>query len=224
MAKSRSESITVVAWLKRQPAGLVQITDRDALAKAKAEAKEHLQTFMRTQSGILQDSEVEYQVLRPGEETDSEYHKSLVINGQVISIDPSQFYILELDSEKVEPHQVDYIREQLAEAGVRAGVIIGSKGGESVQPVELGDGPRAEQRMNARNALAEAHDNLQQAARRLVGAQADICNDLGLTPGKDSAAAFSDLFVAAERAYDTVEEQLNKDLAAEQRAKKGAEE
>lgn len=137
-------------------------------------------------------------------------------------VDPAKYYVLELDSEKIEPHQVDYIRQQLADAGVRAGVIIGSRGGEAVQAIELGEGPRAEQRMNARNQLAAAHDALQQAGRRLVGAQADICNDLGLTPSKDSAAAFSDLFVSMEHAYDTIEEQLNNDLAAEQRAKERA--
>ena len=143
--------------------------------------------------------------------------KKLEINGNVFEIDPNKYYVLELDSEKVEPHQVDYIRQQLAEAGVRAGVIIGSKGGESVQVIELGDGPRAEQRMNARNQLAEAHDALQRAGRGIVNAQAEICNALGLTPSKDSAAAFSDLFVSMEHAYDTIEEQLNNDLAAEQR-------
>lgn len=83
--------------------------------------------------------------------------------------------------------------------------------------VDLGDEDRKQQRANARDALKEAQHELQQAAQRLVSTTTEICQSLDLTPSKDSAAAFSDLFVTIERAYDTVEEQLNNDLAAQQR-------
>ena len=83
--------------------------------------------------------------------------------------------------------------------------------------VDLGGEDRKTMRANARDALKEAHHNLQQAGQRMVSAHTEICHELGITPGKDAAAAFSDLFVTMERAYDAVEEQLNNDLAAQQR-------
>lgn len=83
--------------------------------------------------------------------------------------------------------------------------------------LEVGEGSRKEQRANARNQLKEVLNELQQAGRRIVNVQVEICEAFGFTPSKESAAAFSDLFVAMEHAYETVEDQLNNDLAAEQR-------
>ena len=86
------------------------------------------------------------------------------------------------------------------------------------RPAELGDEDRKQQRANARDHINEAYNALQQAGKGLVGAHAEICDALGLTPGKDAAAAFSDLFVTMDRVYETIDNQLNASMAADQRS------
>lgn len=147
-------------------------------------------------------------------------HDSQVI-GQIEEIDPAKFYMLELDSEKIDASQVGYIQQQLTDAGVKAGVIIGSRGGQAVSvnehPTELGDGPRAEQRMNARVQLSDAHDKALQAGRELVGTHLAVCETLGMNNTKITAAAFQDMLYAIDAAYDATDAQLDDDIKAQQR-------
>lgn len=46
-------------------------------------------------------------------------------------IDPAKFYIIDIDSEKLQPFQVHDLKEELRKAGVTAGFIVGGRGGNS---------------------------------------------------------------------------------------------
>lgn len=140
------------------------------------------------------------------------------IEAKIIEIDPSKFYIVEFDANEITPDQADYIRNQLKEAGVLQGLIVGSQGGKNIKlidgKVELGDGFRSMRRINARTILVDAHNAIQMAAREFISAHAEIMDQLEIDEQPaGQAEAFSNLFVAIERAYDAAEDPINQDAA-----------
>lgn len=52
-------------------------------------------------------------------------------------IDPAKFYIIDIDSEKIQPWQIGDLQDELKKAGISAGFIIAGKGG-NVMTVQEG--------------------------------------------------------------------------------------
>lgn len=50
----------------------------------------------------------------------------------VIEIDPLKFYIIDIDSEKIQPWQAQDLKAELKKAGVGVGFLIASRGGHAI--------------------------------------------------------------------------------------------
>lgn len=222
-----NEPMTVIAWTKAPLGAIIRTSPTVPEDIAKLKAKSQLKQFLANESEGIKDENVVYEILKPGE--DSHFDRNLPprhisaidFQGQIIELSPKKVYIVAMNANSVQPDQAFYLREQLSEAGVKAGVLLATPSDQPVlfideHPVELGDGDRQEQRMNARNQLVEAHNALQQAARALVSAEMEVLDQLGLAAPEEQAKKFSDLFVAIEQAYDAAEEPINADQMAQQ--------
>lgn len=219
--------MTVIAWTK-SPLGAILRMDPDVPEDiAKLKAKSQLKQFLANESEAIKDENIMFEILQPGEnsELDQKQPPRLVsqidFQGQIIELNRNKVYIVAVNSEAVQPEQAYYIMEQLSEAGVKAGVMLASRSDQPVMwidehPLELGDGNRQEQRTNARNALVNAQNEMQTAARKFISANAEMLEQLDLQQPPESADAFSNLFVAIEQAYDAAEAPLNADQIAEQ--------
>lgn len=218
---------TVIAWTK-SPLGAILRLDPDVPEDiAKLKAKSQLKQFLANESEAIKDENILFEILQPGENSELDQKKparlvsQIDFQGQIIELNRNKVYIVAVDSESVPPEQAYYIMEQLSEAGIKAGVMLASRTDQPVMwidehPLELGDGDRQEKRANARNALVEAQNKLQTAAREFISVHAEVLEQLDLYKPTQRIDALSNLFVAIEQAYDAAEEPINADQIAEQ--------
>lgn len=227
-ALNTAEPMTVIARTKSSLAAIIRTDVNTPEDIAKLKAKTQLKQFLAGESGSIKDSDIVYQILQPGDKAnihddDAPRHVSQIdFHGQLIELNPKKMYIVAMNSNSVQPEQAYYLREQLREAGIRAGVLLATPSDQPVMfldehPLELGDDDRQQQRINAREALAEAQNNLQQAARQFISAHAQIIEQLELQQSEKQAEAFSELFVAIEKSYDAAEDPINADQMAQQK-------
>ena len=219
--------MTVIAWTKSPLGAILRMDPKVPHDIAKLKAKSQLKQFLANESEALKDDNIVFEILEPGENSNLDQKQpprlvsAIDFQGQIIELIRNKVFIVAVDSYAVQPEQAYYIMEQLSEAGIKAGVMLASRSDAPVMwldehPLELGDGSQADKRTNARNALVEAQNEMQTAARKFISANAEALEQLDLQQPPEQAEAFSNLFVAIEQAYDAAEAPLNADQIAEQ--------
>ena len=219
--------MTVIAWTKSPLGAILRMDPKVPHDIAKQKAKTQLKMFLANESEAIKDDNIVFEILEPGDNSNLDQKQpprlvsAIDFQGQIIELNRKKAYIVAINSEDVPPEQAYYIMEQLSEAGIKAGVLLASRSDQPVMwidehPLELGDGDKQSKRINAREQLAIAQNELQTAARKFISANAEILEQLELQQPTEQADAFNNLFVTIEQAYDAAESPINADQIAEQ--------